>query len=425
MDEKWDKKVSRRDFLKGATIAAGASLLGPGVPFITKRAFAKDGVVKYGTMHPLTGAYSALGADQMRATQLAVEEWNAKGGILGRKIEWVHRDDQLNGAVALRRAKELVEEEKCDFIGGTLSGSISLAMNEFACKNKIPYVAYCQSDMVLGSDQCKYGFAFMVIPYSAALATSKYAFEKLGKKWFSITADYRWGHSLLEGWMWQSQHMGAQFLGNVYAPLGATDFSTYFTKIMAAKPDVLVMNNLGADQTAAIKQASELGLTKKMKVVCTKTAMSTIKEVGAAYDENIMGGMTFYWGLRDKYPSAKKFMDAYMKKFGTPIEQDGESGYVATNVLFMAMQKANTVTDKAKIVAAMEGLKYTLTKGPEYVRACDHQRVQSYLLVRGKGKKAKGWDLADIVGEIPGDSIIMSCEDNAKKLPFANIKLPK
>ena len=114
-----------------------------------------------------------------------------------------------------------------------------------------------------------------------------------------------------------------------------------------------------------------------------------------------------------------------MKKFGQPLEQDGESGYVATNVLFMAMQKANTVTDKEKIIAAMEGLKYTLTKGPEYVRACDHQRVQSYLLIRGKGKKAKNWDLAEIVAEIPGDSIIMSCEDNAKKLPFANIKLPK
>ena len=424
MDRKWGKKLERRDFLKMSALG-GAVLLGPGIPFITRRAQAKEGVVKYGTMHPLTGPYSALGADQMHATELAVEEWNAKGGILGRKIEWVYRDDQLNGAVALRRAKELVEEEKCDFIGGTLSGAISLAINEFACKNKIPYVTYCMSDMVLGADQCKYGFAFMVIPYSAALATSKYAFEKLGKKWFAITADYRWGQSLLEGWIWQSQQMGAQFLGNVYAPLGATDFSTYFTKIMAAKPDVLVMNNLGADQTAAIKQLSEMGLSKKMKIVCTKTAMATIKEVGAAYDENIMGGMSFYWGLRSKYDSTKKFIDAYMKKFGQPVEQDGETGYVATNVLLMAMEKANTVTDKEKIVAAMEGLKYTLTKGPESVRACDHQRIQSYVLVRGKGNKAKGWDLADIVAEIPGDSIIMSCEDNAKKLPFANIKLPK
>jgi len=424
MDKKWNNKIARRDFLKVSALA-GATLLCPGIPFISRRASAMEGVVKYGTMDPLTGPYSALGADQMHATELAVEEWNAKGGILGRKIEWVYRDDQLNGAVALRRAKELVEEEKCDFIGGTLSGAISLAINEFACKNKIPYVTYCMSDMVLGADQCKYGFAFMIIPYSAALATSKYAFEKLGKKWFAITADYRWGHSLLEGWLWQSQQMGAEFLGNVYAPLGATDFSTYFTKIMAAKPEVLVMNNLGADQTAAIKQLSELGLTKKMKIVCTKTALATIKEVGAAYDENVMGGMTFYWGLRDKYPASKKFMNAYMKKFGQPVEPDGESGYVATNVLFMAMQKANTVTDKEKIVAAMEGLKYTLTKGPETIRACDHQRVQSYLLVRGKGMKAKGWDLADIVAEIPGDSIIMSCEDNAKKLPFANIKLPK
>ncbi|HYA91382.1 MAG TPA: ABC transporter substrate-binding protein [Thermodesulfobacteriota bacterium] len=422
MEKKLSKKISRRVFLKGA--ATGMALFGPGVPFITRRAVAQ-GTIRYGTMHPLTGTYSALGLDQQHATEMAVEEWNAKGGVLGNKIVWIHRDDQLNGAVALRRAKELAEEEKCDFIGGTLSGAISLAMNEFACKNKVIYVCYCQSDMVLGADQCKYGFAFMVIPYSAALAVSKYAFEKLGKKWFSITADYRWGHSLLEGWIWQSEQMGGNFLGNVYAPLGATDFSTYFAKIMAANPDFIVMNNLGSDQTAAIKQANELGLTKKMKIVCTKTAMATMKEVGPAYDENIVGGMTFYWKLRDKYATSKKFSDTFLKKYGKPIEQDGESGYVATNILFMAMQKAGTVTDKQKIIAAMEGLKYELTKGSEYVRACDHQRVQSYLLLRGKGKKAKDWDLADIIAEIPEDSIIMSCEDNAKKLPFINIKLPK
>ncbi|RPJ08871.1 MAG: ABC transporter substrate-binding protein, partial [Deltaproteobacteria bacterium] len=240
-----------------------------------------------------------------------------------------------------------------------------------------------------------------------------------------ITADYRWGHSLLEGWLWQSEQMGGNFLGNVYAPLGATDFSTYFPKIMAANPDFIVMNNLGADQTAAIKQANELGLTKQMKIVCSKMAMHTMKELGTACDENILGGMTFYWKLRDKYATSKKFMDAYMKKYGEPIEQDGESGYVATNALFMAAQKAGTLTDKEKIMKAMEGLKYELTKGPEYVRACDHQRVQSYLIIRGKGAKAKDWDLGDIVAEIPGDQIIMSCENNAKKMPFANIKLPK
>ena len=132
--------------------------------------------IKYGTMHPLTGAYSVLGRDQQRATEMAVEEWNAKGGVLGNKIVWVSRDDQLNGAVALRRAKELVDEEKCDFIGGSLSGSISIAINEFACKNKVPYVAYCMSDMVLGTDQCTYGSAFMVIPYSASLGSVQICF---------------------------------------------------------------------------------------------------------------------------------------------------------------------------------------------------------------------------------------------------------
>jgi len=91
----------------------------------------------------------------------------------------------------------------------------------------------------------------------------------------------------------------------------------------------------------------------------------------------------------------------------------------------MAIEKAGTVSDKKKIMTALEGMKYQLTKGPEYVRGCDRQRVQSYVLVKGKGAKAHGWDIADIVAEIPGDSIIMSCEDNAAKMPFINIKLPK
>ena len=112
-------------------------------------------MVKYGTMHPLTGPIPRSAPTRVHATQLAVEEWNAKGGVLGHKIEWVYRDDQLNGAVALRRAKELVEEEKCDFIGGTLSGAISLAINEFACKNKIPYVAYCMSRHGARADQAR------------------------------------------------------------------------------------------------------------------------------------------------------------------------------------------------------------------------------------------------------------------------------
>jgi branched-chain amino acid transport system substrate-binding protein len=297
MEKDLDKALSRRSFLKAA--AVGATLVGSGAPFLAQRALAKD-TIKYGTMYPLTGVYSALGLDQQRATELAVDEWNARGGVLGRKVVLVSRDDQLNGAVALRRTKELVEEEKCDFIGGTLSGFISLAINEFACKNKIIYVCYSQSDMVLGSDQCKYGFAFMMIPYSAALAASKYAFEKLGKNWFSITADHRWGQSLLEGWMWQSEQMGGKFLGNVFTPLGATDFTAHFPKIMAAKPDFIVLNNFGTDQTAAIKQASELGLTKKMKIVISKTTLVTIKECGSAYDENIIGGTNFDWKLRDK-----------------------------------------------------------------------------------------------------------------------------
>ena len=97
---------------------------------------------------------------------------------------------------------------------------------------------------------------------------------------------------------------------------------------------------------------------------------------------------------------------------------------MATNALFMAIEKAGTVTDKEKIITALEGMKYELTKGPEYVRCLRPSEGSELSSSERKRKKAKDWDLADLVAEIPGESIIMSCEDNAKKLPFINVKLP-
>ena len=219
--------------------------------------------VKVGTILPLTGPYAALGDDQQKGAELAAEIVNKSGGVLGKQLEIVVRDSQLNGDVALRKAKELVFEEKVNFLAGSLSGAVSKVLNEFACKNQIIYMGFPQSDMSIGKDICRYGFTGMVTPFMAAQATSQYAFSHLGKKWFALTADYRWGQRLLQGWMYSSEQHGGQFLGNVYAPLGTTDFSAFLPRIMAAKPDFIVFNNLGRDQSTALKQAYELGILGK------------------------------------------------------------------------------------------------------------------------------------------------------------------
>lgn len=381
--------------------------------------------IKIGCILPLTGPYAALGDDQQKGAELAAEMYNNEGGVLGKKVEILVRDSQLNGGIALRKAKELVFEQKVDFIAGSLSGAVSKVINEFSAKNKIIYMGFPQSDMVTGEDINKYGFTGMVSPYMCAMAISKYAFENnFGKKWFALTADYRWGHRLLQAWIHSSKIHGGEFLGNIYAPLGTSDFSAFIPRIMAANPDFIVFNNLGRDQNASLKQAFEMGLIGKKKIVCTKTTILTMKEIYPIYDENIYGGVDFYWEIQDKYPSAKKFVKAFWDKHGRPPRQDGESGYFQVMALLDAVKRAGT-TEALAVIKALEDGKYSFTKGEEYYQKCNHQRAESQIILRGKGKRAEGWSVAEIVAEIPAKDTMRSCDWAVKDLPNAEIPLPK
>lgn len=396
------------------------SLLVLAIPMGT--AVAKE--AQLGIAVPLTGPYGTYAEEMKRGAEIAAEEINASGGVLGQPVKIVTREDELNASVALRRFKEMVQQDGINTIGGTLSGGISTVVNEWACKNKVLYMAFCATSIPLGKEFCGYGFTSGIIPYQTGVAVAKYSFENLGKSWMNISADYRWGHDQLAAWMVTSDKMGGKFLGNIYTPLGTRDFSAYIPQIMAKNPDILVLSLFGTDLTSAIKQFAEVGLSKKLKIVCPKTAMAIAKECGAAYDENVYGAVTWYWTVQNYYEKAKKFVDAYMKKHGTPPDADADSGYVGTMTLFEAMKKAGTVDDVDKLIQTLKGQVWQYNKGPETFRACDQVRTQSVFVVQGKGAKAEGWDVFKVIAEVPYWDTLESCENNAKDYPYGQVKLP-
>jgi branched-chain amino acid transport system substrate-binding protein len=379
---------------------------------------------KFGVAVPLTGPYAAQAQDMKNGSMLALEEINAGGGVLGGPAKLIVRDSELKGSVALRRFKEMVAEENLKVIGGNLSGSISLVANEYACKNGLVYMSYCHTSLPVGKEFCGNGFTGAVIPYQTGAALASFAFKNLGKTFMTLTADYRWGHDNLASWIYNSRKYGGEFLGNIYAPLGTRDISAYIPRIMAKNPDFLVLSNYGTDQTTAVKQLAELGLTKKMKIVISKTHLISIKECGPAYDENVYGAVTYYWKMQDKYPQSKPFVKAFWDKYGAPPSADGECAYVATKAIFQAMQKAGTVDDVPKIISVLEEMELNTPKGMNRFRPCDHVREQSIVILRGKGARASGWDVADIVTEIPPSQTLESCYNNRMDIPYGTIKLP-
>ncbi len=376
-------------------------------------------------LFPLSGPFSAMGTDMKQGAEIALEEINAAGGVLGQKAEVVIGDDEFKAPVAIRKYKEMVEGQGVKAIGGTLSGGISVAVNEWACKNKVVYMCFCHTSIPLGKEQCGYGFVSGLIPYQTGVATAKYSFEHLGKSWMAVTQDYRFGHDELAAWLTISEKMGGEFKGNIYSPLGQTDYSAHIPKIVATNPDILVINVYGQSMDALIKQLAEAGLTNtKMKFVVPKSHLYSIKSAGPAYNENFYGGHEFYWTMQNKFPKAKKFVKAYGKKYGVPPSQDADGGYTGMRVILEAMNKAGTTDDVDKLIQTLEGFKFDYNKGPEEIRACDHARVSSAVIVRGIGDKAKDWNFGELVAEYPASEILESCENNIKDVPYGAVKLP-
>src|SRR5947199_1642942 len=223
--------------------------------------------IKVGVPGPTTGAFGALAKDQQQGASVAMEEINAKGGILGRRLEILFRDDQLKPAVGAQRTKELIENEQVQFIVGGLAAHVQMAINEQTKKSKVLFISVSQSDEISAKpDTSPITFHEALNPTITSRAVGGWIADNLGKKWWIIYADYAWGkqnNAVLQDVL---KKKGGTVLGATPYPLGSAEFSAHLPKIQAAKPDVLVNVAPGADNVALHKQVKSFGMDKTMKL---------------------------------------------------------------------------------------------------------------------------------------------------------------
>ncbi len=409
MSDQIDHKtaVSRRALIAASGVALAAS------PFRINILRAEENTIKIGFPVPLTGPYGAEAQDQVRAAQVAIAEFNEAGGLNGRKAELLVRDDQLNPGQAATRTLELIENDKADFIVGSLSAAVQLAVNNVTKQRKVIFNSISQSDAINEvADFSPYTFHEALNPHMTAGAVGRYAFTKFGKKVAFLTADYAYGHEMVTGFKAAGEKLGVEVLADIPHPIGATDFSTLLPRIQSLKPDVLVISNFGRDQQIALKQATEFGLKKQMKIVAPILLYTGRIAAGAAAFEGVVGGTSYYWGLEDKIASAKAFNDRFRKMHDGKVPSDyGSLAYAGVKTILTAVKNAGS-TDSAKVIPAMEALKYDYYKGPEYYRKCDHQSVQSVFIIESKSKNQKNeQDVFDIVStDEPNEANLRTCE---------------
>ena len=383
MSHKPNTNPKRRKLLIGGAAVAST-------PFWFNIAKAQTAPIKIGFPTPLTGAFSAEAQDQARAAELAIKEFNEAGGFNGRKAELLVRDDKLNPGEAATRTLELIEKDKVDYVVGSLSAATQLSINAVCKERKVIFNSISQSDAINEvKDWSIYTFHEALNPTMTAGAVARYAIPRFGKKIVFLTADYAYGHEMVRAFERAGKKMGATTLADIRHPLGAADYSAFLPRIKALNPDILVLCNFGRDLVNSAKQCTDFGLKNSMKIV-TPVLLYTARQAGGPEAfEGIMGGTSYYWGLEDRIPSAKIFNDRFRKAYGGAVPSDyGALGYSGIRSILQAIKNAKS-TDTPKVITALEQLKYDWYKGPEYYRKCDHQAVQSVILIDSKSKNMK------------------------------------
>lgn len=393
--------MSRRRFLRTAGVAAAAAAA-PRSLFFPAVVRAEE-AIRIGQLIPFTGFLGAIGEYGKQGATLAVEELNAKGGVLNRKVELI-TEDEANPGVAVQKARKLIERDGVVAIEGLVSSASCLAVGDEAQRAKILTInAGANSDEIRSKRCHRYVFCTegCNTQYVSAIGNWLIKARKV-RAWYFITSDYAFGHDLLRVARHLLRANNGTEVGSDLVPTGTADFSQYITKMKQAGPDLIFHNLAGADVTNFLKQFAESGMK-------TEVAGGVIDSAFAwPAGESLRGHFPIIWWHEINNPSSKAWTDRYLKRWGRPPDNQAYGDYVAVHAIAQAIEKARS-TDSAKLVAALEG--HTLSgttdglKGrPLTFRAWDHQLLQPMYVVaaKDKAKWKDKWDIFEVISEVPG-----------------------
>jgi branched-chain amino acid transport system substrate-binding protein len=387
----------RRDLLKGAGATVALSTLG--FPAIVR---SQSDAVRFGHLTPRTGFLGPLGEYAVMGVTLAVDEINASGGVMGRKIELI-AEDSVNPQTASTKAERLIERDKVAVIIGEISSASGLAIAQVAQRTRTLFFnTGCNSDELRGKACNKFMFhteaANSMYVSAAGQALLRDGMVK-GKRWYSLTADYAFGHDLLKVAKRFMSANGATFAADELVPTDAADFSPFLLKIRNAKPDLVISNLAGAQITNFMKQYLEFGLPFPVGGFGFDTAVAW-----GAGKGNVLGTWPLVWDSQVQTPSSKRFTDAFVKKYGKPPENQAWGDYMSTRHVAQAMNELKS-TDSTKIVEHLEkGAKFDILKSREgYYRNWDHQLMQEMYTITFKpaAEVKDKWDLFTLSAPVP------------------------
>ena len=373
-------------------------------------AFAQGKPIKIGEIN----SYSSMPqftAPYRQGWQLAVEEINAKGGLLGRTVEVIARDDAGKPEEALRHAIELTSNEHVDVLAGGFLSNVGLALADHAQKNKRLFIASEPlSDALVWDKGNRYTFRLRPSTYMQAAMLVEEAAKLPAKRWATIAPNYESGQRAVASFkeLLKARRPDVEFVAEQWPVLGKLDAGTTLQAITQAKPDAIFNVTFGADLAKLVREGNQRNVFPKTPVVSMLSGEPEYLDV--LKDETPKGWIVtgYPWDQIDT-PEHASFAANYYKKFNENPKVGSVVGYATMQAIFAAISKAKS-TDNEKLVAAMRGLKFVTPFGPAEFRVIDQQSTMGAFVgkldLRGQKGTMVQWRYADGKNYQPQDAYV-------------------
>jgi branched-chain amino acid transport system substrate-binding protein len=406
--------VGRRTILK-----AGAAVVALQVtsPFIIR---ARGEIpVRIGLVDPITGVYAAIAQGEVEGARLATDQLNSKGGILGRPVELLVEDSANDVGTGVQKARKLIERDQVSFIIGDVNSGIAIAIAQVTSEKRMLHiVSGGHTDAITGSSCSWNVFRVCNTTTMDANAVAATLMEKFGKKWYFLTPDYAYGHSVQASFERLLKAHGGTSAGSLI-PLGTPDFSAYLIQAKAYGPEVLIDVMGGSDQVNSLKQFIQFGLQKQMALGGTLFELESLRAVP---DEARIGWWTMeWWWDQPKTPHVKEFNVAIKQRTGRAATARNWFGYASVHTAALVANQEKTL-DAVKLAHALSGFKLppeiALQPGVPQYRAGDHELISTVFVGEVHPPLGDPDNLFTVHQFVPGAKAAGAVEDTGCKVQW-------
>ena len=345
--------------------------------------------------------------------ELARDEINAKGGVLGRKLEIIARDDAGKPDVAIAQATQLVEAEHVDLLTGTILSHIGLAVADFAKQKNVFFLASQPlTDALIWEKGSRFTFRLRPSTFTQASILAKEAAKFPARRWATIAPNYEFGQSAVANFKSELKRLrpDVEFVSEQWPPLNKIDAGAVVQAMLAEKPDAIFNATFGSDLARLVREGTTRDAFAGRSVVSILTGEP--EYLAPLKDEAPVGWIvTGYPWSEIKTSEHDAFLKAYLGRFKEPPNIGALIGYINTIVLARAIESAgSTKTDD--LIKAMERLKVDTPAGQVAFRAIDHQSTLGVYIGRLAVKDGQGvmtdWRYVDGADFQPSDIEVAS-----------------